>query len=112
MNEIIGIVIIFITAIGAAAAITTQAFKRSTSIGTMPIEQSAQVEELPVAQPVLSPKVEAVSKGGLSDEDFRTLFLNADKSVEDIAEACGYKSSSSVYRRAKRLGLAVTARKR
>lgn len=119
MNETIAAGIIFITAIGAAVAIAAQIFRRSTSIGrisstsTEPyIEQPVHMEEISVAPSISSSKAVTVSKEGLSDEDFKTLFLNADKSIEDIAETCGYKANSSVYRRAKRLGLAADTRKR
>jgi hypothetical protein len=116
MNEVIAAGIIFITAAGAAVAIATQAFRRPTSIGKMPtgtqLVQPTKIEEASVNQPVPNVKTEVTSKDGLSNEEFKTLFLNADTSIEDIADACGYKSNSSVYRRAKRLGLAVDARKK
>ncbi len=120
MNEIIAAGIIFITAVGVAVAIAAQIFRHSTSIGRIStstsaeplIEEPVHTEEISTASSVSSPEVVTVSKEGLSDEDFKTLFLNADKSIEDIAETCGYKANSSVYRRAKRLGLATDARKR
>ena len=119
MNETIAAGIIFITAIGAAVAIAAQIFRRSTSLGRISstptesiIEEPVHVEKLSTAPPVSISKTVTVSKEGLSNEDFKTLFLNADKSIEDIAETCGYKANSSVYRRAKRLGLAADARKR
>ncbi len=120
MNEIITAGIIFITAIGAAVAIAAQIFRRSTSLGRIYststeslIEEPVHVEKLSTApSPVSSTKAVTASKEGLSDEEFKTLFLNADKSIEDIAKTCGYKANSSVYRRAKRLGLAADTRKR
>ena len=119
MNETIAAGIIFITAIGAAVAIAAHIFRRSTSLGRISstptesiIEEPVHVEKLSTAPPVSISKTVTVSKEGLSDEDFKTLFLNADKSIEGIAETCGYKANSSVYRRAKRLGLAADARKR
>lgn len=73
---------------------------------------SLHIEELPPAKATGSSSAVSVSKEGHSDKDFEELFLNANKSIEDIAKACGYKSRSSVYRRAKKLGLSVKARRK
>ncbi len=54
----------------------------------------------------------SVTKEYLSDKEFKELFFDSNKSIIDIAAAGGYRSNSSVYRRAKKLGLSVKDRKK
>ncbi len=73
---------------------------------------SVYIEELTPTKATVTSTVESVSKNGHSDKDFEEIFLDVNNSIDDIAKACGYKSRSSVYRRAKKLGLSVKARRK
>jgi transcriptional regulator of acetoin/glycerol metabolism len=109
---------ILAAALGTAAVVTTLALIRSKSaletFTDTNTSHAVHVEQMTQAQPVQpspTPVAKAMSKGGISDERFRDIYLNANNSINEIAKICGYKSRSTVYRRAKRLGLTTVKRK-
>lgn len=110
MYDIAAFTVTLVTAIAVVLLTLRRPADTLRQVEKTDVSQSVYTEELASTKVSNKPSARAASKKGLSDKEFKELFLKSDKSLRDIAKATGYKSNSSVYRRAKRLGLSIKDR--